>query len=184
MGTVRKRVWKGLAVYYVDYIAATGERIRQTIGPGEEGRRLARKVLAQREAEAQLGTHRLPVKRRFGKGLGESLDGVYMMQSSDNGLIKIGITQSEQRLRSLQSQSPSTLRCLAFLHIPYGPGRLKATTHRDIEWLAHRRFAHDRVRGEWFRPSQELLDFCHLASVDRDGALDILYDLARKRHEP
>lgn len=63
MGTVRKRKWKGRDVFYIDYIAATGERIRQTIGPGEEGRRLARKVLAQREAEAQLGMHRLPVSR-------------------------------------------------------------------------------------------------------------------------
>jgi integrase len=63
VGTVRKRAWKGQAVYYVDYIAASGERIRQTIGPGEEGRRLARKVLAQREAEAQLGIHRLPATR-------------------------------------------------------------------------------------------------------------------------
>jgi integrase len=60
MGTVRKRKWRGRDVFYIDYIAATGERVRQTIGPGEEGRRLARRVLAQREAEAQLGIHRLP----------------------------------------------------------------------------------------------------------------------------
>ncbi len=63
MGTVRKRKWKGRDVFYIDYIAADGRRIRQTIGPGEEGRRLARKVLAQREAEAQLGIHRLPAGR-------------------------------------------------------------------------------------------------------------------------
>ncbi len=60
MGSVRKRTWRGRDVFYIDYIAASGERIRQTIGPGEEGRRLARRVLAQREAEAQLGIHRLP----------------------------------------------------------------------------------------------------------------------------
>jgi integrase len=60
MGSVRTRQWRGRNVFYVDYTAATGERIRQTVGPGEEGRRLARKVLAQREAEAQLGIHRLP----------------------------------------------------------------------------------------------------------------------------
>jgi hypothetical protein len=63
MGTVRQRTWRGRAVYFVDYVAASGERVRQTIGEGEEGRRLARKVLAQREAEAQLGIHRLPVAR-------------------------------------------------------------------------------------------------------------------------
>lgn len=46
VGTIRKRKWKGRDVFYIDYIAATGERIRQTIGRGEEGRCLARKVLA------------------------------------------------------------------------------------------------------------------------------------------
>lgn len=56
MGNARRRMWRGRAVYFIDCIAATGERFRQTIGPGEEGRRLARKVLAQREA---LGLYRL-----------------------------------------------------------------------------------------------------------------------------
>lgn len=46
MGTIRKRKWKGRDVFYIDYIAATGERIRQTIGRGKEGRCPARKVLA------------------------------------------------------------------------------------------------------------------------------------------
>lgn len=59
MGTVRSRTWKGQRVWFIDYIAADGQRIRQTIGDGEENRRLAKVVLAQREAEAQLGIHRL-----------------------------------------------------------------------------------------------------------------------------
>ncbi len=63
MGSIRKRLRRGRAVYFIDYIAATGERIRQTIGEGEAGRRLAREVLAQREAEAQLGIHRLPASQ-------------------------------------------------------------------------------------------------------------------------
>lgn len=63
MGTIRKRTWRGRDVFSVDYIAASGERIRQTIGHGEAGKRLARKVLAQREAEAQLGMHHLPPSR-------------------------------------------------------------------------------------------------------------------------
>lgn len=60
MGSVRRRKWKGQAVYFIDYVAANGQRVRQTIGPSEQSRRLACKVLAQREAEAQLGIHRLP----------------------------------------------------------------------------------------------------------------------------
>ncbi len=69
MGSIRKRVWRGRDVWFIDYIAADGRRIRQTIGEGEEGRRLARKVLAQREAEARLGILHLPGRQtaRFGE---------------------------------------------------------------------------------------------------------------------
>ena len=37
MGSVRKRTWRGRSVFYIDYITATGERVRQTIGM-EEGK--------------------------------------------------------------------------------------------------------------------------------------------------
>jgi len=63
MGSIRKRKWQGEERYFIDYMDATGRRMRQTIGPGEDGKRLAKKVLAQREAEAQLGVHRLPATR-------------------------------------------------------------------------------------------------------------------------
>jgi len=46
--------------WMIDYTDAAGRRIRQTIGPGEDGKRLARKVLAQREAEVRVGVHRVP----------------------------------------------------------------------------------------------------------------------------
>lgn len=69
MGAVRKRVYNGEVVHFIDYIAANGQRVRQTIGPGEENRRLARKALAQREAEAKLGILNLPSSQtmRFGE---------------------------------------------------------------------------------------------------------------------
>src|SRR3990170_2871429 len=68
MGSIRKRFYKSQAVWFIDYIAANGQRVRQTIGPGEENRRLARKVLQQREAEAKLGILNLPSAHtmRFG----------------------------------------------------------------------------------------------------------------------
>ncbi len=56
MGTVRRR---RNGVWFVDYIAADGRRVREAIGPGEENCRLARKILSQREAEATLGQHRI-----------------------------------------------------------------------------------------------------------------------------
>lgn len=58
MGSVRFNTQR--KTWFIDYVDATGQRTRQTIASGEDGRRLARKVLAQREAEAQLRIHRMP----------------------------------------------------------------------------------------------------------------------------
>lgn len=61
MGTIRFN--KGRGWWYVDYTAADGTRVRQRIGAGEEGKRLAKQVLKQREAEAQLGIQNIPASR-------------------------------------------------------------------------------------------------------------------------
>lgn len=58
MGSIRYRKDRGL--WFIDYVAADGRRMRETIGPDK---RFAKKVLAQREAEAQLGIHNLPANR-------------------------------------------------------------------------------------------------------------------------
>ena len=73
MGTVRFN--RQREAWMIDYTAADGRRIRQTIGPGDDGKRLAKKVLAQREAEAQLGIHNLPSTQtmRFDEYAGEWL---------------------------------------------------------------------------------------------------------------
>jgi len=63
MGTVRSRFWRGERVWFIDYIAADGRRVRQTIGPGEQNRRYAKQILLQREAEATLGRNHIPVSR-------------------------------------------------------------------------------------------------------------------------
>lgn len=55
MGKVRYRRDRDL--WFIDYVAADGRRMRETIGAGKENKRLARKILAQREAEATLGQH-------------------------------------------------------------------------------------------------------------------------------
>lgn len=55
LGSVRFRKDRGF--WFIDYVAVDGRRMRETIG---SDKRLARKVLAQREAEVQLGIHRLP----------------------------------------------------------------------------------------------------------------------------
>jgi integrase len=61
VGTVRFN--KGRGWWYVDYTAADGTRVRQRVGSGEEGKRLAKQILRQREAEAQLGIYNVPASR-------------------------------------------------------------------------------------------------------------------------
>jgi integrase len=61
MGSIRFNTAR--KTWFIDYVDATGRRVRQFIESGEGGKRLARKVLAQREAEAQSGVHHLPPSR-------------------------------------------------------------------------------------------------------------------------
>lgn len=74
--------------------------------------------------------------------------GVYFISSGE--AIKIGIsTDVVGRMRSLQTASPYPLRLMAFL-----PG----ATPRD-EAMLHRKFAHLRLEGEWFKPGPDLLEY-------------------------
>ncbi|HEU4583634.1 MAG TPA: GIY-YIG nuclease family protein [Polyangiaceae bacterium] len=70
--------------------------------------------------------------------------------------IKIGkADRPEQRLRDLQTGSPVELELLAT-----EPG------DRDVEHKRHRQFAGDRVQGEWFAASSELLQ--HIDEIKSD----------------
>lgn len=72
---------------------------------------------------------------------------VYFIFAAASGLIKIGIAQDvTTRLRALQGATGDRLHLLT--DIPGG---------RELEQRLHHRFSADRVRGEWFRPSAELL---------------------------
>ncbi len=69
--------------------------------------------------------------------------------SDEDGYIKIGVTNSiESRVAQLQTSSRQELRLIAKV-----PGDF--TTESEL----HQRFAHARVRGEWFRPAPDLCDF-------------------------
>jgi hypothetical protein len=74
---------------------------------------------------------------------------VYFIQS-DAGPIKIGHSDvgARSRLSQLQTSSPIGLKLLKVL-----PGTIK------LERELHRKFAQYRLRGEWFQPSPELLEF-------------------------
>lgn len=91
---------------------------------------------------------------------------VYFIQGEITRLIKIGCTircpqlrtpnaKKEERkgqcfrIEELQTGSPDELVVLACVP-QWGVKE---------EYALHKRFAHLRVRGEWFRPEKELLDF-------------------------
>lgn len=66
-----------------------------------------------------------------------------------NGAIKIGVsTNPHTRVRSLDIGSPNGVVIIAVI-----PGEIQ--TEREM----HNKFAQYRIKGEWFSPSDELLDF-------------------------
>ena len=71
---------------------------------------------------------------------------VYFIQAGDGGPIKIGrAVDVIRRLHGLQAASWEELRLLS---------ATGAVTEREM----HQRFASLRIRGEWFKPSVELLE--------------------------
>lgn len=73
---------------------------------------------------------------------------VYFIQGLCGGAIKIGYSKDPQaRLRELQTGYPDTLTILLMI-----PGT------EALESVIHKRFESLRLRGEWFRPDQRLID--------------------------
>lgn len=75
---------------------------------------------------------------------------IYFIQETASGGIKIGYTGQlpESRLKSLQTSNPNELVLLHYV---------RGSKENEAELHAH--FARDRIRGEWFRPSAELIDY-------------------------
>lgn len=74
---------------------------------------------------------------------------VYFLQAGEGGPIKIGVaTNPMTRARELQTGNHEQLTLLA-----WSPG------DQANEHALHQRFAHIRLRGEWFRADQQLLSF-------------------------
>lgn len=87
------------------------------------------------------------------------LPGVYFV-TFDREFVKIGFaTDITARMRALQTAMPQPLHLMLAL-----PGTLK--DERDL----HRRFAADRVQGEWFRLSPEIEAFIESEKSNVSGA--------------
>src|SRR6267143_784005 len=75
------------------------------------------------------------------------MNALYFIQGQQTKLIKIGVSKDPmKRLEDHQTSSPDRLTLLG-------------AVHTYSEKYIHRRFERDRVHGEWFRPSEELLAF-------------------------
>lgn len=78
---------------------------------------------------------------------------VYFIQMGD-GPIKIGKSDDpDRRLLDFKTASPHKCHVLK---------RIKA--HFSLEAQLHKKFAHIRLEGEWFKPEQELLDYIESAT--------------------
>lgn len=84
-------------------------------------------------------------RRRFHRGDGD----IYFLQQGDGGPIKIGYTTDLlARIDTLQTGSPYELKLILCF-------RGFTQTEREL----HAKFRKDRMRGEWFSPSEELMAF-------------------------
>ena len=82
----------------------------------------------------------------------------YAIQAGEDGPIKIGLAKRPaQRLRTLQTANAEHLRGLA-------AWRVLPFEERDI----HAEYAYARIRGEWFKPVPELVEFVTMAGGDFD----------------
>lgn len=86
------------------------------------------------------------IKRLTGHGL------VYFLQADIGGPIKIGYTRKQKiyrRINELQTGNPYPLRFIGVIN--------DAT--KDTEKSLHKKFAHIRLCGEWFKDCSELIDY-------------------------
>jgi len=74
---------------------------------------------------------------------------IYFIQNGQNGDIKIGTSQSpKKRLAELQIGTPSKLKLLKTIN-----------GNKNDEMKLHQQFHHLKIRGEWFKLSDELLNY-------------------------
>jgi Meiotically up-regulated gene 113 len=92
---------------------------------------------------------------------------IYFIQNERTRLIKIGFSGDVYgRMRALQNETPDHLDLLAITN-----------GDREEEIRFHKQFAVDRVTGEWFRPSDQLLAIIESFPKIHDASLS---ELGRK----
>lgn len=86
---------------------------------------------------------------------------VYFALAEDSGRFKIGKAKDvEKRLKSVQTGCSEELSVY---------GVLPAVDPLAMERAIHKRFAHWRIRGEWFEATDEILDFIDMYGYEVGG---------------
>ena len=77
---------------------------------------------------------------------------IYFIQQGTDGPIKIGYTSGsvERRISTLQTASPEKLHLIA-----------KGNGTKVNESMLHQMFSDERLNGEWFKPSERLIEYIH-----------------------
>lgn len=84
---------------------------------------------------------------------------------TDGEFIKIGKSENPiERMRTMQTGNARELKMLAIYQC----------YDEELEGYIHKRFSHDRVRGEWFRPSKELFSFMNYSVTSHKDFIDRL----------
>lgn len=86
---------------------------------------------------------------------------------TDNRYIKIGYTKNNvnKRLKQLQTSNPNRLFLLGYIE-----------GDKDTEKMLHKKFfsSLSRMNGEWFSPSQDILDYINDNNLKENTYVDII----------
>lgn len=94
---------------------------------------------------------------------------VYFLESVGLGRVKIGMSAEKpsSRISTIRSSCPTDLKCVAV--VPGG---------RALERELHKKYAHLRLRGEWFRITTDMRDL--LTYLERGAELERQWKRDRK----
>lgn len=96
-----------------------------------------------------INKRRPPRTKRYERDMPRHNSGIYFIRSAIGGPIKIGYSKNHtKRIQTIQAMSPFKLGFIA---------TMKGT--RELEAELHSRFSSARLHGEWFEPTDELLEF-------------------------
>lgn len=149
--SVRKHPTKGDGWWHIDYLpnGQKGKRIRIPFQGTEEQAKKREMLLKSGLWEGEFEN----VESSFSKINFDESKGpyIYFIQQGQSGPIKIGFTKDDlyRRVKKLQTGNHIPLRLLAVIE--------NASVRKETE--LHSRFSQYKLTGEWFSPSDDLIEF-------------------------